>query len=404
MLTLKERHQARHATRDALAGGVGLGVLDTKRKHFRNSQRSRDSSVLSQHHSAQNLLTSNLTQATSAHAAEAESNSTPNPEPGLLPALPEESLEEWDATRRHSPDFYDSQLNFPDMYTFSDQSPGLYEIGDIYHDISFDLVHFSVTGCAPDLRSTTSQLQSEPTAILNKNGEQLTEEAPLGEPPNDPEDSRVSVDNALDLPMSGTEEISIAGQAAQKAPALALLALSTPRENHISSDAPDLRIVVANAKSFLVIDDEKRDELLDFLAEIQPVCPNGSILNGKSLHLSLASIQSYLNLFLKHFNTSYPLLHVATLDIRDSEPIVLLCLLLLGATYKDKDSHQISVCLYDAIIPYILNNMLSSPILDLSILQAFMVLECYGMYRAGPYQRENALLLHGVLLNVSPLP
>jgi hypothetical protein len=58
------------------------------------------------------------------------------------------------------------------------------------------------------------------------------------------------------------------------------------------------------------------------------------------------------------------------------------------------------VCLYDAIIPYILNNLLSSPIVELSILQAFLILECYGMYRAGPYQRENAILLHGVMLNV----
>jgi hypothetical protein len=78
--------------------------------------------------------------------------------------------------------------------------------------------------------------------------------------------------------------------------------------------------------------------------------------------------------------------------------------MLLGATYKDKDAHQLSVCLYDAIVPYILSSLLSGPVPDPAILQGFLVLECYGMYRAGPYQRENAILIHGLLLNVRRVP
>ncbi|KAL4897634.1 transcription factor domain-containing protein, partial [Aspergillus ambiguus] len=75
----------------------------------------------------------------------------------------------------------------------------------------------------------------------------------------------------------------------------------------------------------------------------------------------------------------------------------LLSMIILGATYKDKDSHQLSVTLYDAIVPYILSGLMSIPIPDLSTLQAFLILECYGMYRAGPYQRENAILIHTLL-------
>ncbi|KAN0096384.1 Fungal specific transcription factor domain containing protein [Hyaloscypha variabilis] len=51
------------------------------------------------------------------------------------------------------------------------------------------------------------------------------------------------------------------------------------------------------------------------------------------------------------------------------------------------------------MVPYILSGLLSGPVPDLAILQTFLVLECYGMYRAGPYQRENAILIHGLLLN-----
>lgn len=96
-------------------------------------------------------------------------------------------------------------------------------------------------------------------------------------------------------------------------------------------------------------------------------------------------------------------MHVATLDINVTDPIALLSMILSGATYKDKDSHQLSVCLYDAIILYILSSLLGSPVPDLSILQAFLILECYGMYRAGSHQRGNANLIYGLLLNVRVL-
>ena len=78
----------------------------------------------------------------------------------------------------------------------------------------------------------------------------------------------------------------------------------------------------------------------------------------------------------------------------------LLSIVLLGATYDSKEAHQISVYLYDAIIPQILADLISRPAFDLSTLQAFLILESYGLYRAGPLQRENAILIHGLLLSV----
>jgi len=163
-------------------------------------------------------------------------------------------------------------------------------------------------------------------------------------------------------------------------------------------------IIVAH-RDFLhhYLSHETREELLDFIAEIRPVRPDGTLIDGNPLDFSLQNMQVYLDLFMEYFNSSYPLIHVATLDINLTDPVALLSMILSGATFKDKDSHQLSVCLYDAIIPYILSGLLGSRVPDLSILQACLILECYGMYRAGPYQRENAILIHGLLLNVRAL-
>lgn len=112
-------------------------------------------------------------------------------------------------------------------------------------------------------------------------------------------------------------------------------------------------------------------------------------------------MQEYFALFLHYFNASYPLIHVPTLNLDDADPIFLLSMIILGATYKNKESHQLSVCLYDAIVPYIMSGLLNIPAPDLSTLQAFLILELFGMYRAGPYQRENAILIHSLLFSVS---
>ena len=177
-------------------------------------------------------------------------------------------------------------------------------------------------------------------------------------------------DKALDLVMSGTDDTPAAIQEVQSentdrpssivhdSSALALLALSKSPENNSAVTVQYPKSASLQLHSTLSVTDDKREELLDILAEIRPVQPDGSLLDGYSGDFSLENMQTCLDLFLEHFNTSYPLIHVATLDVRDADPIALLTMMLLGATYKDKDAHQLSVCLYDAIIPYILNKLI----------------------------------------------
>ena len=347
-------------------------------------------------------------------------------------------------------DYLNSQLSYqgtsqmPNMYM--DQSPGFYEIGNMYHDMTFDLVHFNVTGFAqqPDYRPSATQALADGTVqasnsegqllslapslmnndALNQQGTESQFAAVPGLSPgtmkvsieNVRQDERMSEDAAEDVIRTPIVEsiFSVNGTpnpSRSKSPAVtsSLTTCSTsdsrPPETQPAIEEIRRSLSFTSEKfQFLSLTSEKRDEVLEFIADIGPVRPDGTLIDGDSPGFSLENMQIYLDLFFEFFNTSYPLIHVATLDISDTDPIALLSLMLLGATYKDKDAHQLSVCLYDAIVPYILSGLLSGPVPDLAILQAFLVLECYGMYRAGPYQRENAILIHGLLLNVSLLP
>jgi hypothetical protein len=154
----------------------------------------------------------------------------------------------------------------------------------------------------------------------------------------------------------------------------------------------------------LHLTETKRREILELINDMRPVYPNGTSIDESTADLSLAQMQDYLDLFFATFNSCYPMIHTPTLEVLDAEPLFLLSLIVFGATYKEKEDHQLSVCLYDAMTPYIMSGLSGTKVPDLSILQAFMVLECYGMYRAGAYQRENSIIMHTFLFNVGLSP
>lgn len=461
-LSMQDRHKARHAIRDKRAGGVGLGVLETKSKHFKTSSINGSMSVASPQQSSQPSptrcqLSPPVTESHDnnlAHTASNDSNS--------VSYLSRQSSEHWTATQglqasELSTDYLNSQLNYPNtsqvtnMYHLMDQSPRLYEMGNMYHDMTFDLVHFNVTGFAPqlsDYRPSATQSLPEPTAQASNNGESqllslipspISNESliqhegesqfsavPDGSPKamemtdeNVRQDERMSDHAAADVirtpivqSIFSSDTRPDSTQAAGSSPTAPLQAYSSsdsmpdepPAEPAEVHEIRRSHSFTSDKPQFLTLTSEKRDEILELISDIGHVRPDGTLIDGDSKDFSLENMRTYLALFFEFFNTSYPLIYVATLDISDTDPIALLSLMLLGATYKDKDAHQLSVCLYDAIVPYILSGLLSGPVPDLSILQAFLVLECYGMYRAGPYQRENAILIHGLLLNVRNHP
>ena len=146
-----------------------------------------------------------------------------------------------------------------------------------------------------------------------------------------------------------------------------------------------------------------REMILHLVLETHPVTPKGTPIGMDIPELSLGSMQDSLDLFASHFNTSYPMIHMATFNIESVDHVLLLSMILIGSTYKSKDAHQMSVCLYDALIPHVFGGLSNNASPELPRLQSLLLLDCYGMYRAGPSQRYNALLLHRVLLNVRGL-
>ncbi|KAH8732675.1 fungal-specific transcription factor domain-containing protein [Phaeosphaeriaceae sp. PMI808] len=82
------------------------------------------------------------------------------------------------------------------------------------------------------------------------------------------------------------------------------------------------------------------------------------------------------------------------------DPLLLIAVLLLGATYGEKDAHQLAICIHDNVRPQIFANAGFCAKPDLWMLQAILLLECFGKSRAGQKQHEMSHLFHGLLINI----
>lgn len=97
------------------------------------------------------------------------------------------------------------------------------------------------------------------------------------------------------------------------------------------------------SRSLPIIDELARQQLLDLIDIIQPVAPDGSLVMRNHPLLSISSLQMYCDLFFTRFNSTYPLIHMSTFDPSRVDTLLLAALLLLGATYGEKDAHQLAV-------------------------------------------------------------
>jgi hypothetical protein len=91
------------------------------------------------------------------------------------------------------------------------------------------------------------------------------------------------------------------------------------------------------------IDPASRERILKVLIDAQPKFPDGTKFTVDHPLLSLSRMQTYLDLFFSYFNIAYPLLHQPTFDPAQSEALLLLSIILLGATYSDESAHALAV-------------------------------------------------------------
>ncbi|GKT41128.1 nicotinate catabolism cluster-specific transcription factor [Colletotrichum spaethianum] len=148
------------------------------------------------------------------------------------------------------------------------------------------------------------------------------------------------------------------------------------------------------------IDADVRERLLEVINAAKPNLPDQRFTIWEHPLLSNDSLKTYLELFFTRFNTAYPLIHLETFDCRKTEPLLLLSILLLGATYSNKDCHQLAVCIHDVIRPSIFAHAGFSPRPELWTLQTILLVECFGKSRAGQKQHDMSHLFHGLLINL----
>ncbi|OCK82677.1 hypothetical protein K432DRAFT_415193 [Lepidopterella palustris CBS 459.81] len=158
--------------------------------------------------------------------------------------------------------------------------------------------------------------------------------------------------------------------------------------------------MLQRSRSLPVIDELARAQTLDLIDAARPVTPDGSYITRDHPLLSLSSLQTYCDLYFTRFNTAYPLIHQATFDASHIETLLLVSVLLVGATYCEKDAHQLAVCIHDVLRPQIFANDGFTARPEIWVLQTILLVECFGKSRAGQKQHDMAHLFHGLLINL----
>ncbi|KAF2133028.1 hypothetical protein P153DRAFT_178371 [Dothidotthia symphoricarpi CBS 119687] len=157
------------------------------------------------------------------------------------------------------------------------------------------------------------------------------------------------------------------------------------------------------SRSLPVIDELARAQILDLIDITQPTMVDGKstlFITRDHPLLSLSCLQTYCDLYFTRFNTVYPLIHMSTFDPSEADTLLLISVLLLGATYGDKETHKLAVCVHDVLRPQIFANAGFSSKPDLWVLQTILLVECFGKSRAGQKQHDMSHLFHGLLINL----
>ena len=150
---------------------------------------------------------------------------------------------------------------------------------------------------------------------------------------------------------------------------------------------PDAYTALPGSKLPL-ISPKAREGLMREISQSHPTRPDGSGIMSSDPLLSLSSLQHYSDLFFTRFNSSYPLIHQATFDSNNVHNFLLLSILLLGATYSDKEAHLLAVCIHDIMRPLIHSSKEFSTRPKLWMLQTILLVECFGKSRAGEKQHD----------------
>lgn len=147
-----------------------------------------------------------------------------------------------------------------------------------------------------------------------------------------------------------------------------------------------------------IFNETARQKILELSGEAELTESHGSPISLDTPLLSLSAIQTYCDLFFTQFNVAYPIIHMATFEVDKTETLLLLSIILLGATYSGKDAHKLAVCIHDSMRAQIFQHPDFTEEPELWLLQTLLLVECFGKSRAGQKQHGMSHIFHGMLI------
>ncbi|KAI1325987.1 hypothetical protein F5Y16DRAFT_250969 [Xylariaceae sp. FL0255] len=286
-----------------------------------------------------------------------------------------------------------TDVNFiaPTQMPFAQPQPS----GNVeYQKVSDLSTHFAITPESMDsLEHWGEMIESSLNASAASSSRGLDANPPLEpSPPRLPSTSLHSPNSASPL-SSPVKEVSQKGIRPKRQKSVTNVEILAPEPEqplsmlHLPLKLPEMK-------------NTTRERLLKVIEAANPFIPKYQQPIRDHPLLSSSQLSSYLELYFTKFNSAYPLLHLATFDVNTVEPLLLLSVLLLGATYSSEDAHRLAVCVHDVIRPSIFAHAGFSARPQLWTLQTVLLVECFGKSRAGQEQHDMSHLFHGLLINL----
>ncbi|KAL3477102.1 major facilitator superfamily domain-containing protein [Aspergillus californicus] len=399
---LLSRHMMRHAKKDAEAGGTGKGVLETRKR----TRRAEDGSIIVRPPKRMGRMKSG--QAFSSSSVSVTSSLDHPPEgapvspPGSHGAPSALSVDDTDIT---DPDPMLAPMMPGPFEPFGEPIPGQFDAADGSWGAGFENDIFTMD-TATDFNLPFAATQNYnwlfDVACLDDAFHQLEQpfgpDLPFVEMIDIPSDPMLNLD--LDLDLNGFSGFDQDGSSVLLQAASFVERSNERRQEFAELDWMTGAPVIESSSVQPRISDDARRGILTLIAQSPPVDIHGQPLNLDSPLLALSALQNYSDLFFTRFNTTYPLIHTPTFNPDAIEPVFLAAILSMGATYCSREAHQLAVGIHDALRNQLFCNSAFSPQPDLWVLQAMLLIDCFGKMRAGPKQRERAQLFHCVLIKL----
>jgi hypothetical protein len=177
----------------------------------------------------------------------------------------------------------------------------------------------------------------------------------------------------------------------------------TPTNSASSLDMQSVYGLRERSRKPLFISEVAREGVLKLIDRAHPKSRDGLEVSREHPLLALQVLQEFCDLFFSRFNVSYPLIHQATFDAAQVDPLLLTSILLLGATYASKEPHLFAICIHDTMRTQILASDAFTTRPTLWMIQTILLVECFGKSRAGQLQHDMSHLFHGLLIKYFPL-